>query len=390
MKKRLLIALAVCAALILSACGGTATNPPEKSGTELASVEAGGTDAATADDSGTDAPALPDGADADFTPIAGVWIADEGEGVLTIYDNGGFRLDGPETLEGYLVYTEEDGEGLWDSGPRYEMYEENNERVPNSFLAFDEQNPGKLNYGVGGGTYSRAEASDGGFAQIAGTWISEEGIGILTVYGNGGFLLDGDETLEGYLVYTEEDGEGLWDSGPRYELYLENNERVPNCCFALDDAQPGKLVYAEGGGAILYSRPDAVYDDSGIVLRVLRPDESFFAAFADVETFIHDDGEYSTEIAVCPTRRLQNFKFLSIAWQEANDDDVFFSIEELYSLDALTPERPLLLQTSFPGDMPSIGISYTDADGAPQYFAIGESGYDGSLYLSEFTPNETP
>ena len=238
-------------------------------------------------------------------------------------------------------------------------------------------------------TELEAQSGDA-FEQIAGTWISEESIGILTIYGNGGFLLDGDETLEGYLVYTDEDCEGLWDSGPRYELYLENNERVPNCYFALDDAQPGKLVYAVGGGAILYSRPDAVYDDSGIVLRALRPDESFFAAFADGENFTHDDGEYSTEIAFCSTRDLQNFKFLSIAWQNSNENGSFFSVEELYSLDALTPERPLLVQTSFPGDMPSTGISYTDADGATQYFAVGESGYDGSLYLSAFAPDETP
>ena len=55
-----------------------------------------------------------------------------------------------------------------------------------------------------------------------------------------------------------------------------------------------------------------------------------------------------------------------------------------------SPERPLIVQTSFPGDMPSIGISYADADGATKYFAVGESGYDGALYLSEFTPDETP
>ncbi len=40
--------------------------------------------------------------------------------------------------------------------------------------------------------------------------------------------------------------------------------------------------------------------------------------------------------------------------------------------------------------MPSTGISYTDADGGTKYFAMGESGYDGSLYLSEFQPIETP
>ena len=235
-------------------------------------------------------------------------------------------------------------------------------------------------------TEEELEAQNGGaFERLAGTWVADEGFSILTVYENGGFLLDGDESAEGYLVYTDEDGEGLWDSGPRYELYLENNERVPNCYFAFDDANPGKLVYAVGGGAELFSRPDTVYDENGAVLRVLRPDATFFAVFDDTETFVHDDGDYSTEIAFCPTRDLQDFKFLSIAWQDSDDGGVFYSVEELYSTDTLTPERPLLVQISFPGDMPSTGISYTDADGATQYYAVSESGYDGSLVLSGFT-----
>lgn len=202
---------------------------------------------------------------------------------------------------------------------------------------------------------------------------------------NGAFLLDAEETMEGFLVYTEADGEGLWDSGPRYELYLENNERVPNCYFTLDEQYPGKLTYVVGGGAELFTRWDSVYDENGVVLRVLRPDASFFAVFDEMEIFIHDDGEFSTEIAFCSTRDLPNFQFLSIDWEASNENGSFFSAETLYSLDALTPERPLLVQTAFPGDMPSIGVSYTDADGVTQYYAVSESGYDGSLVLSGFT-----
>ena len=310
MKKSLFVVSLICAALILSACGGAA---PQKAASdnpsgETAQVDAGSdADAATSENSDTNA-ATPEDGGADA-----VMSGDSDE----------------ETL-----------------------------------------------------------SDEADFAQLAGTWLAEEGVGILTVYDNGGFLFDGEETLEGYLVYTDEDGEGLWDSGPRYELYLENNERVPNCFLALDENHPGKLAYAEGGGAELFFRPDAVYDDDGIVMRVLRADERFFAAFAEVENFVHDDGEYSTEIAFCATRDLPDFKFLSIAWRDLNENGSFFSVEELYSLDALTPERPLLVQTSFPGDMPTTGVSYTDADGVTQYFAIQESGYDGSLVLSAFKLSE--
>ena len=229
------------------------------------------------------------------------------------------------------------------------------------------------------------EAQNGdAFEQLAGTWVADEGFAILTVYDNGGFLLDGDEQMEGYLAYTEADGEGLWDSGPRYELYLENNERVPDCYFAFDEANPGKLAYVVGGGAELLSRPDTVYDENGPVLRVLRPDERFFAMFDEVANFVHDDGELSTEIAFRSTRDLQNFQFLSVALEDVNESGAYFTATELYSLDTLTPERPLLVQTSFPGDMPSIGVSYTDADGVTRYYSVSESGYDGSLILSGF------
>ena len=371
MKRKLLMALALCAALLLSACGASTAETPQK-GTVPETLEEAESTEFEAENSEK------------LAQIADVWVADEGEGTLTIYENGGFLLDGPESMEGYLVYIGDD-----ENVSRYALYLENNEPVPNAYLEFDADVLGTLAYVVGAGaqTFSRLDSGEG-YPEIAGTWVSEEGFGVLTVYDNGGFLLDADDGLEGYLVYTEEDGEGLWESGPRYELYLENNERVPNCYFSLDDAHPGKLAYAVGGGAILIARPDSAYDDSGVVLRVLRADERFFATFADAENFVHDDGEFSTEIAFCPTRDLRNFKFLSIAWQDFNEDGAFFSAEELYSLGALTPERPLLVQTSFPGDMPTTGISYTDADGVTQYYSVSESGYDGSLVLSPFLLSE--
>lgn len=55
-----------------------------------------------------------------------------------------------------------------------------------------------------------------------------------------------------------------------------------------------------------------------------------------------------------------------------------------------TVSRSLLLTVlwvaglEFPGDMPSNGISYVDADGVTRNFAVDMSGMDGSLFLWEF------
>ncbi|MBQ7682196.1 MAG: hypothetical protein IJT31_08320 [Oscillibacter sp.] len=231
------------------------------------------------------------------------------------------------------------------------------------------------------------ESGAADFSMLAGTWNADEGGTILTIYGNGGFELNqSDDTYEGYLVYTDAEGE-LWESGPRYELYLENNERVPNCYFALDDAQPGKLVYAVGGGAELFSRGDSAYDAAGIVVRVQWANETW----TDCDQFTAYSGDYEVGIIFSASRTLRDFKVLSISLEDVDEDGMpVFSVLELYTQDTLTPERPLFVQTSFPGDMPTNGISYLDDDGTTRYFSVSESGFDGSLILSEFARSDTP
>lgn len=231
-------------------------------------------------------------------------------------------------------------------------------------------------------------ASETDFGTLAGTWYADESVSVLTVYGNGGFeLTELADTYEGYLVYTDADGDSPWETGARYELYLENNERMPERFFTFDDGQPGKLVYVVGGGAELFSRGDSAYDDNGVVLRVRWADDSL----TDVDEFVAHSGEYEVGIVFTTERpAVQNFKVLSISLEEVDNDVAVYSVLELYSRDALTPERPLLVRTTFPGDMPSNGICCTDDDGQTRYFSVSESGFDGSLILNEFVRSETP
>lgn len=61
-----------------------------------------------------------------------------------------------------------------------------------------------------------------------------------------------------------------------------------------------------------------------------------------------------------------------------------FSEEELYAQGSLTPKRPLVLTLTFLGDIPNYGISYVDENGAVKSYALGQSGEDGSLLLTEY------
>ena len=226
---------------------------------------------------------------------------------------------------------------------------------------------------------------------LPGAWHSDDGAGILTIYENGGFeLTDADSYHEGYLLYTDEDG-GPWESGPRYELYLENNERLPNASLTWDDGHPGKLIYVLGGGAELFSRGDCAYDADGIAVRVRWADENALSAFPAYDEYAAYSGEYEADILFVTERTLRNFKVLSISLEDVSDDGTaVFAVTELFEENPLTAERPLMVRTSFPGDMPTNGVSYTDGSGETRYFSVSESGFDGSLVLNEIQRSDAP
>ncbi len=80
-----------------------------------------------------------------------------------------------------------------------------------------------------------------------------------------------------------------------------------------------------------------------------------------------------------------DFTLLSLELLDVDSDgNPKFNITEVYMLDELTYERPLLAELSFLGDIPNNGIKYTDEAGETHYLTIGESGYDGSLILTPF------
>ena len=81
---------------------------------------------------------------------------------------------------------------------------------------------------------------------------------------------------------------------------------------------------------------------------------------------------------------VKDFKVLGIEASMSNS--LSFFTEELYALDELSPDRPLLLNMTFYGLLPYYGVSYVDDSGETISYSINMSGKDGSVILTEFLP----
>ena len=81
---------------------------------------------------------------------------------------------------------------------------------------------------------------------------------------------------------------------------------------------------------------------------------------------------------------VKDFKVLGI--EASMSSSLSFFTEELYALDELSPDRPLLLNMTFYGLLPYYGVSYVDDSGETMSYSINMSGKDGSVILTEFLP----
>lgn len=75
---------------------------------------------------------------------------------------------------------------------------------------------------------------------------------------------------------------------------------------------------------------------------------------------------------------LTNFKIYSTRF----DNSGLVREQELYSLESFTSEKPIIAHISLPGDFSAYIITF-DYNGTSYVYHLGESGLDGSLYLSK-------
>jgi hypothetical protein len=94
-------------------------------------------------------------------------------------------------------------------------------------------------------------------------------------------------------------------------------------------------------------------------------------------------GEYETTILFQSEEGVKDFKLLALTLNGVDANGAAsFDIETVFNIPSLRAGIPVAVPMSFPGDIPSNGFSYTDADGSTKTYAVGMSGLDGSLVVS--------
>lgn len=104
--------------------------------------------------------------------------------------------------------------------------------------------------------------------------------------------------------------------------------------------------------------------------------EYYIATIANAE-------ENGIWIAFVPQKKiLQDFRILQLEFKESREDgSLSFKTSTIFHYAALN--QPLLLKTLLEATIPSIGYSFTNANGNTETYSLSISGMDGSLIIQK-------
>ena len=130
-----------------------------------------------------------------------------------------------------------------------------------------------------------------------------------------------------------------------------------------------------------------------VLISVSYADESFFKKYETYESFIENE-DYAHKIAFIPNVPVKDFSWLSVGIEYDDDELVYVVEEELYRLEELHPQKPLVVSWVEVGMMSVFGYAYRDKNGEKKYFVghVGNYGGDEEEYndpnfiISQFFP----
>ena len=97
-----------------------------------------------------------------------------------------------------------------------------------------------------------------------------------------------------------------------------------------------------------------------------------------------NNDEYSVNVIFSPKEKLYDFAVLQLSLLSVSDDGVpSFDRKVVHQVSELTSAKPLVVRLTFMGSIPNYGVSYRDSDGKTHFCTLSESGFDGSLEVSE-------
>ncbi len=112
--------------------------------------------------------------------------------------------------------------------------------------------------------------------------------------------------------------------------------------------------------------------------------EEFLSITKKYHTYKEDGAEYP-QVLYKTSETVTNLEIFQLSVTENGD---LQKGKVLYTLQKLSPDKPLVAETCIDGDTPVRGISFEDADGNIHCYSVSKNKKDGSVKLSEIDFNE--
>lgn len=186
---------------------------------------------------------------------------------------------------------------------------------------------------------------------------------------------DNDHPLEGvFYDYAAIPGEGdmaLPDIlQPMFGIVTTDEDGIVTNFEQLDYLAYG--VYGAGGS------PNRNYPIS-----IMEEDGSVMTDYSYFDECVLTGKEESIQMRVTALENVSDVRVVSLTMDDMTDGCPHWTTETLYSMYSMSPSIPLVITTPYLMDTPTYGIILCDTNGQEHLYEIWQSGYDGSLQLSE-------
>ena len=123
-------------------------------------------------------------------------------------------------------------------------------------------------------------------------------------------------------------------------------------------------------------------------ISITEEDGSVMDEYPRFEECMLTGSDECIQMRITANETVRDLSVVSLSMDEMNETGPHWITEELYHLNSLTPDAPLVLTTPYLMDLPTYGILLHDSQGQEHLYEIWQSGKDGSLQISESTDYE--
>lgn len=114
-------------------------------------------------------------------------------------------------------------------------------------------------------------------------------------------------------------------------------------------------------------------------VKVLPATDELLEDYGELPEYGDSTAEYAKRLLLLPEQTLSGFKFVQLTPSYTE----FYITNVIYETEALTPDAPIIIWATFPGDAPQFGLVFTDPSLTEWHLGLMENWSTGGIALSD-------